>query len=384
MLAWLMKPSNRISVYQSRATISSTCSATGIHNRTLTTLRHSFLSRALRATLRASCLARSTGVVWIATVTRRRGTPSGSAPPWGIWASPHPAGTSRPSTSPGRARWPRRCEPRRARPRDLLDDGASRHHQHPVTQPRQLDGVARLDEQGGAGGGPGTQGRVDVDAGADVDTLGGLVGEDHRRLGEERSGDGHLLLVASREELDWLVERRGADLELLDELLHRFSLGPPAQQTEPAEAPQRLDGGVHPHAQDAHQRLVFPVAGKQHDPGAHRLPGRDQGQLVSGADDPAGAWRDPAGQGVEELRLAVAFGAGDPDDLAAVQREADRAERLPLQGIDDEYFLGLGRRRNRRWERRLERPADDPLDELRLPWWSRRRTCLDAARHGAP
>ena len=89
-------------------------------------------------------------------------------------------------------------------------------------------------------------------------------------------------------------------------------------------------------------------------------------QLLSGADDPAGARRDPAGEGVEELRLAVAFGTGDPDDLAAVQREADRAERLPLQGIDDEHFVGLGRRRNRRRERRLERAADDPLDQLRF------------------
>ena len=107
-------------------------------------------------------------------------------------------------------------------------------------------------------------------------------------------------------------------------------------------------------------------------------------QLLSGADDTAGARWDPAGKRVEELGLAVAFGAGDPDDLAAVQREADRAERLTLQGIDHEHFVGLGRRRNRRRERRLERAADDPLDKLRLPWWSRRRTFLDAARHGAP
>ena len=148
--------------------------------------------------------------------------------------------------------------------------------------------------------------------------------------------------------------------------LHSGSLGPPAQHAEPAEAPQRLDGGVHPHAQDAHQRLPLAIAGEQHDPGAHRLVGRDQGQLLPAADDPAGAGRCPPRERVEELRLAVALGPGDPDDLTAVQREADRAERLSLQGIDDEHFLGFGRRRTTWREHRLERAADDAFDELRF------------------
>ncbi len=52
MLARLMNPSKRLFVYSSRATINSIWRATGIHSRTLTILRHLFLSRALRITLR--------------------------------------------------------------------------------------------------------------------------------------------------------------------------------------------------------------------------------------------------------------------------------------------------------------------------------------------
>ena len=104
------------------------------------------------------------------------------------------------------------------------------------------------------------------------------------------------------------------------------------------------------------------------------------------ARDPAGPRRGPPGERVEQLRLAVALGPGDPDDLTAVQREADRAERLPLQCIDDEHFLGFRRRRHPRREHRLERASDDAFDELRF---GRRRgvegsLVLAVAKHGDP
>ncbi len=108
-LASLMKPSKRDSVYASRATISNTCNATGIHNRTLMILRHSFLSRAVRATLRAACRARSTRVISSSTVTTPRPV---SASPMVPWASRHPVVISPHPTYQGRERSPRRCESR--------------------------------------------------------------------------------------------------------------------------------------------------------------------------------------------------------------------------------------------------------------------------------
>ena len=49
--ARLMKPGNRELVYHATATISRSCSTTGIHSRNRTILRHLFLSRASRIDL---------------------------------------------------------------------------------------------------------------------------------------------------------------------------------------------------------------------------------------------------------------------------------------------------------------------------------------------
>ena len=142
MLARLMNPSNRDSVYQSRATISSTCSATGIHSRTLTILRHSFLSRALRATLRASRLARSTCVVWTATVMRarpsrqrRRGRLGHRHPSGDLARLRHPWTANDGLDDAGLVELVAE---------DLLDDGASRHHEHAVTEPESSIGSLDL------------------------------------------------------------------------------------------------------------------------------------------------------------------------------------------------------------------------------------------------
>ena len=53
-LAALRKPSDRVLVYQITTPIRASWRAMGIHSRTLTTLRHLFLSRAFRITIRTS------------------------------------------------------------------------------------------------------------------------------------------------------------------------------------------------------------------------------------------------------------------------------------------------------------------------------------------
>ncbi len=99
--------------------------------------------------------------------------------------------------------------------------------------------------------GAGAQGLVDVEAGADVDALRRLVGEDHRRLLEEGAGHRDLLLVAPGEELDRLLEGRRPDLQLFDEVGDGAPLRPPPQEAEHGEPAQRLDGRVHPDAEHA-------------------------------------------------------------------------------------------------------------------------------------
>ena len=60
-LVALTNPGNRELVYQSNAATSRICSATGIHRRNLTILRHLFLSRASRMTFRTARRARRRG-----------------------------------------------------------------------------------------------------------------------------------------------------------------------------------------------------------------------------------------------------------------------------------------------------------------------------------
>ena len=107
------------------------------------------------------------------------------------------------------------------------------------------------------------------------------------------------------------------------------------------EPAQRLDRGVHLDAEHGHQSLVLAVAGQQHDSGPDRFVGRDQRQLLAVADHPSRFRRLAAGQAVEELRLPVAFGAGDPTISPASEREADRPERLPLEAVDHEHLARL-------------------------------------------
>ena len=103
--ARLMNPGNRELVYHATATISRSCSTTGIHRRKRTIFRHLFLSRASRITLRIASLVES-----------RR--PLTSCPArTGSLAWPHRGMSVRPWTGRVRERWPRRCGVRRARPR---------------------------------------------------------------------------------------------------------------------------------------------------------------------------------------------------------------------------------------------------------------------------
>ena len=115
-----------------------------------------------------------------------------------------------------------------------------------------------------------------------------------------------------------------------------------------------------------HQRLALAITGQQHDPGSHRLVGRDQRQLLAVADDPPafGGWR-PARQS-KSCGWPLPSAPAIPTISPLSQREADRPERLPLEAVDHEHLAGLAHLGGGRREGSLERAADDQLDELRL------------------
>ena len=101
----LMNPGNFDSAYHITSPIRISCRTTGIHSRKRTTLRHLFLSRASRRTLRTAILAESVRAV----LTRRSAT--------GSWAWRSRAASVPPSTGPGRGRSLRRCAAHRVRRR---------------------------------------------------------------------------------------------------------------------------------------------------------------------------------------------------------------------------------------------------------------------------
>ena len=75
---------------------------------------------------------------------------------------------------------------------------------------------------------------VDIRLGADVDAPGGLVEDQHGRLGVEPLGEHRLLLVAARQQADGLGQPGGADVELLPEPLGGGRSAAPVDQPEPS------------------------------------------------------------------------------------------------------------------------------------------------------
>ena len=74
-------------------------------------------------------------------------------------------------------------------------------------------------------------------------------------------------------ELDGLIQGWGADLELIDQALHRGAFLAAAEEREVAEVLQCLDGGVDLDAQHRHQGLLLAVPGEQLDACVHRCTG---------------------------------------------------------------------------------------------------------------
>ena len=103
---------------------------------------------------------------------------------------------------------------------------------------------------------------VDVEAGADVDALRRLLGEDHADVSaQEGAGQRDLLLVAARKRLHGLLDRGHANAQALRDVVDRAPLAPAVQQAEAPEPPQDLDRRVRPHAEDGEEG--FPGSGRR-------------------------------------------------------------------------------------------------------------------------
>ena len=108
-----------------------------------------------------------------------------------------------------------------------------------------------------------------------------------------------------------------------------------------------------------------PVAAEQDDPGAQRPERRVPLVRRSAARRAAGCALD-ARERAQELHLAVALGARDPEDLPLPHDEVDRAEALAAQARHREHDLGLLGQRAPLREGDLQRAPDHEGDESLL------------------
>ena len=204
----------------------------------------------------------------------------------------------------------------------------ARHHDDAVAEPRQLERIARLDDDRDAVVRLPPQRVVDVEAGSDVDALGRLVGEDHADVSaQERASERDLLLIAAGERLHGLLDRResgssgGATMSSTRALAlaRRFS------KPQAAAAPSTWIVVFARTLRTGKSDSPSPVAAQQHDSRAER--GRAEtscrARVPLQAALPVRALG--AGESPQELDLAVALGAGDPEDLALVQRRGRSA-----------------------------------------------------------
>src|SRR5438309_1422329 len=98
---------------------------------------------------------------------------------------------------------------------DLVDDPAAGDHDDPVAEAGELERVARLDDRRNALRRLRPHRVVDVEARADVNALGRLLGEDDVDVpAEERARQRNLLLVPARKGLHGLLDRRHANAQL--------------------------------------------------------------------------------------------------------------------------------------------------------------------------
>ena len=202
---------------------------------------------------------------------------------------------------------------------------ATRHHHDSVAQPGQLDRVARLDDHRGALVGLVAQRLVDVEPGADVDTLGGLVGQDDVEL-PRRNGRISATFC-------WLPPDRYCAGCSIDAAFNRnrgtrlvTGLRSRRRLTKP-KRPKRLRTcsvalARTPRAVKIDSALRSALSRTMP---ARSGPGGLEMLTVFLRKDRAVRGLD-AGQGTQELHLAVALGSGDADDLAAAHGEVDRTE----------------------------------------------------------
>ena len=285
---------------------------------------------------------------------RRRRRRRGSR--WRVMASPASSATIRPRRMTS-TRWDEA--------EDLLELGRDQDDAEPV-------GREARDEV------------VDRALRADVDAARRLVRDHHARLAQERPGEQHLLLIASRERAHRRGVGRPADVAAIEHGARGLPLARAAHDAECAHVAESRERRVLDHRAAEDQAVVLAGLGDHHEAcreaaaraPAERLPGLEHRRSRLHARG--------AVEGTGQLGASRPDQPGHAEDLARAQIECrarhagsgQLAHREPDGRVAPGELLGR--------ERRRQRPAEHRFDQRRLALHRRRRRPDDlaVAQHG--
>ena len=234
-----------------------------------------------------------------------------------------------------------------------LDDPPARQNNDLVAQPFELRRIGGIDHDGRAGNRDLAQEAVDFGAGADIDSLGRLVGHDQPGFSEQRARHDDLLLIAARERPNRRLKARSLDCERFESPRDVGNLAIAADDPEGSEFSERRHGRVFANGQAAGQTFDKPIGGHE------RCFAQE---IVVGEGAPAKAHpsfgRLKARERAHKFRLTVPCDPRDAKDLPRPHVEADVSELPPGKGLHGEVdiprgVLGFGRKG------RSERASDD-------------------------
>ena len=165
---------------------------------------------------------------------------------------------------------------------------------------------------------------VDLALGPHVDAPRGLVEDEDVGVGGQPLGDDHLLLVAAGQVLHPLGDPRRLDREGRDLLQGLLPGGARPDPAEPVrEAAQRGEHGVDLDVHAEGQAVALAILGEVGDPVLDRVARRADRDRLAVDQDLAGLRPVGGEDGAHDLGPAGPDEAGDAEDLAAMELEAD-------------------------------------------------------------
>ena len=202
-----------------------------------------------------------------------------------------------------------------------VGNGSVSHHGDAVAHREKLI-VIRTDQQDGTAlrGQPVDQ-AVDRKLGADVDPLRGFIEDQDPSVGQQPTGDDHLLLIAAGQVLDGLVLGPARKFQLARQSLGFGVFPPQVQEPEGGEFGQAGAGNIRPPVEVEEQPVGLAVFRDQRETGTDRVRGtwNPHGPTVDG--DLPRCQRIQPEQRARNLGAARTKDAAQAQNLAAMEGE---------------------------------------------------------------